>query len=819
MKLEMISRNIKKTWKKIGALLGFAEEELNVINKKFLHNPSLEMLWQLKIRIDADEFTTIVDALESSKGNAIPAEILARGPDALEVYQAALEEGESDINLVRLMVMGPENVGKTCLINSLLGKEFIEEHIITEVMAMTTTLTCDNADNTKWTEKKIDHKVEIKDKQENAVASKTAEELQKIKALSSPKYADVFAVEKRKRSETDTSTNDGTSKATASASPMEDSQPERIDASVIEKIVPVMKGESIKDNSLRIWDYGGQLISHSIHRATASASSVEDSQRKRIDDSVIEKIVQVMKGKSIKDNSLRIWDYGGQLIYHSIHRLMVTCHVCSSEGLVSVTGSNLYMTPESIFVIVFKIADDLDAYVNVIDSSGKEHQHYLTNLEYLLYFIRSAYTYSKDDDRCTDEEIDFPVCIIVGTHLNSLTGSEEEIRKQIEEKFAKIRKAIESQVYKSHVHPKYFAVENKLSSSDGEFIKLKKFILEMKEKMDRLIPLKWLDLLKAIHKLSEGQVTLPLEQVKSMARQYLISDETIDYAIKYLSDVGEIMYHSTEEALTDIVVIKPMDIVEYVRPVFTIVKPEDQAAKLKDDWQKLEKGVLTKRLLKHLWKKFPIFQQDKDEEMFQFFVNLMKKFGLICQKRKQNNHSDGIEYYALSHIPPEQYSEDPIFDQGNDKVSIFHDFCGFLPDYLFHLAVTKFIEEFEMENGRDTELAYEHAVLTIDIRHYVRIAVATINHHRMFKTTVVRRQEPNASCVKEPAPETCEKVLSFLESVLRNLCFSARGIEYKMCIRCSEKCQRMHYVKHLNKDEVPCGKQIISIKRYFRLFV
>ncbi|XP_033108964.1 uncharacterized protein LOC117110376, partial [Anneissia japonica] len=146
---------------------------------------------------------------------------------------------------------------------------------------------------------------EFKDEHENALASNAAEGLQKMEVVSSPEYKegpsdhkkrktqkdeeqnqtnsskilepigdqkrrlssdDVSAVEKTKRRKTDTSTNVGTSKETASASPVEDSQLKRIDASVLTKIVQVMKGESIMDNSLRIWDYGGQLIYHSIHR-------------------------------------------------------------------------------------------------------------------------------------------------------------------------------------------------------------------------------------------------------------------------------------------------------------------------------------------------------------------------------------------------------------------------------------------------------------------------------------------------------------------------------------------------------------------------
>ncbi|XP_033109478.1 uncharacterized protein LOC117110781 [Anneissia japonica] len=619
---------------------------------------------------------------------------------------------------------------------------------------MKTTLKCDEADNTKWTEKEIDYKDEIKDKHENALAKKTAEDLQKQEVASSLEYrGEPIGDQKKKNSNDDTSGNE--------------------------------EAKQSKPNTNTTGERS---------QATTSASPMKD--KIKIDANMREKIVQVLKGEPPRDNSLRIWDYGGQLIYHSIHRF--------------------YMTPKSIFVIVFNIADDLDDYAIVIDSSGNEHKYYMTNLEYLLYWIRSAYTYTRADVRGHCEK-NFPVFIILGTHRNSPAKSGDDVN--VEEKFEKILKALEDKVYESHVHPEIFAVENKLSSSDENFNKLKKVILEIKDEMKNPIPNTWLELLIEIQKLSE--VALPLEQVKSMARECgILDDQTIDVAITYLSDVGEIMYHPTEEALKDIVVTQPMEIVEYFKTVFTIIEKKKRKKDLKKHWRKLEKGVLTKHLLKHLWEQFPIFQNDPNEEMFNFFVNLMTKFGLICPKKNENTDSDGIAYYAVSHLPPQRYVEDPKDDQVNDKVSIFHDFCGFLPDHLFHVAVTKFIEKFQVVNGFETELAYDQAKLSVDDHHYVRIAVATINHHRMFKTTIVRRQHPNAACVMELVPETCKKVLSFLESVLEGLCSSARGIKYQMCIpcSCSEKYQCMHNLENFNKDIVVCGDFQISIERYCRLF-
>ena len=46
-------------------------------------------------------------------------EIKLRGQAAVEAYKKALEEGNQEIHRTRLMLVGPENVGKTSLLRAL----------------------------------------------------------------------------------------------------------------------------------------------------------------------------------------------------------------------------------------------------------------------------------------------------------------------------------------------------------------------------------------------------------------------------------------------------------------------------------------------------------------------------------------------------------------------------------------------------------------------------------------------------------------------------------------------------------------------------
>ena len=57
----------------------------------------------------------------------IPAAIRRRGPEYVEQYRKALKEGKTTIKRLQLLVLGEERVGKTSLIRSLIGDEFIED--------------------------------------------------------------------------------------------------------------------------------------------------------------------------------------------------------------------------------------------------------------------------------------------------------------------------------------------------------------------------------------------------------------------------------------------------------------------------------------------------------------------------------------------------------------------------------------------------------------------------------------------------------------------------------------------------------------------
>ena len=62
----------------------------------------------------------------------LPCEIRERGDEFVREYKKACEEGSIELKLFRLMIVGPKEAGKTCLLKALKGEEFDKNEISTD---------------------------------------------------------------------------------------------------------------------------------------------------------------------------------------------------------------------------------------------------------------------------------------------------------------------------------------------------------------------------------------------------------------------------------------------------------------------------------------------------------------------------------------------------------------------------------------------------------------------------------------------------------------------------------------------------------------
>ncbi|XP_071950575.1 uncharacterized protein [Antedon mediterranea] len=336
--------------------------------------------------------------------------------------------------------------------------------------------------------------------------------------------------------------------------------------------------------------------------------------------------------------------------------------------------------------------------------------------------------------------------------------------------------------------------------------------------MIRTLPIKWLQVQQEIQGLKRNFIYIPTAKIFDLLNNCRVTKDH-RVLLEYLHDIGEILYYPDDNNLKDIIVIDLMRLVDVFKTIITVKDPEFQDPDMSDAWDYLEYGILKGELLEHLLKNFKEYVTLKD------FVSLMQKFGLMTERKSTKNGER--MFYVLPRLKPEAKGL-PQFEEKR-AVSLFHDFGRYLPDDLFQSAATKFIEKFQMEDY-EPQLSYEHVEMNIDADHLVILYVATIKHCRMLQTTIVRTKSftaclPEQQCTEDdkPLPDTCKKVLCFLQEELK--VFSqkdARGLEVRMCIpcTCSPNIQNahMHNIRKFDKDELPCRSNKMEVKLYRKLF-
>ncbi|XP_033125106.1 uncharacterized protein LOC117123326 isoform X4 [Anneissia japonica] len=409
--------------------------------------------------------------------------------------------------------------------------------------------------------------------------------------------------------------------------------------------------------------------------------------QKQVDDGFKDGIYYKKQGLGewhIGEETFNIWDYGGQVIYHGIHKI--------------------FMTFMAVYIVVFNLDAGLDEHAMVQDSSGKKYPHHLTNLEFIIYWIQSVYTHSRQLIDDIEREIDLPAIVLVGTHRDSLGDNEEERKRKVEEVFTKISNALEGAPYESHVYHEYFDIEHNCPEIHKNVFKLKNVLEDLMKTLVKPVPLKWMHFRCELQQLRNEKLVCSLQKASDEARS--------------------------------------------------------------------------------------------------FFVPLR---------------------LALEHTSSDKKRQ--VDSYGTRAISIYHGFCGYLPDELFPMIVTEFINTFEGET--DPELAHDRAELYFDQHHHVVLSVVTFNRKRILKTTLIRREainEAKISLDREPSSEACKTVLNFLEeSFKRSQQGSRRGIKYERCIPCfcsKNSTENVHIqtLGKFEKDMLPCGREGMHVVRYKRLF-
>lgn len=561
---------------------------------------------------------------------SVPAEILARGPLALEAYNEAVAEGSTPVMRVPIMVIGQWRSGKTSLKKSVKGVKFDEAEECTIVMERDPSHFSLSKELWSTGEK---HGETISDfaVSDDTIAREVASRLRQKENQESRHHhfqevgdTPIQLIERKPSSST--------------GPQLKDPEPKLL--------VPVEAGlTQLPQEELPV---SGEKN---------DKEDVIESVPKEIEAGIEKHLVNLEDSQKVYSV---IWDFAGQVVFYALHPI--------------------FLTMQAIYLLVYNLHWDPDEKARPVEHEGiyeqKEDKDCTkTNADYLDVWMSSVSCLSglQPTEKAPEENGSeapegnlpeklppvFLVCTNADRPYDSSVGGNILARK--------IYGSLKKKPHGMHLVKDFFVVNNTKSGSADECPEVKRLreeILTIAEQLPHVkqdIPIKWLTFERELKSRKEkGQRCISLDDARKIARECQITDDKHTHVLNFLHDQRTIIYFDDSEVLKNLVVLDIDWLIDVFKNVIT-VKPYDPKAK-KDEmlWEKLEeKSILDHALLEIVWKDV------LGDETVESLIAIMTKFGLLSpwpssESTKEylvpsmlmsHPEEDAINLLASAHIP------------------------------------------------------------------------------------------------------------------------------------------------------------------------
>ena len=706
----------------------------------------------------------------------VPAEILARGPLALEAYNEALAEGSTRVMRLPIMVFGQYRSGKTSLIKSLKGKEFNRSEAPTDGIEKDPSHFRLSKETWNTGEKNGESESDIVFSYEDCVAQEVASLVRQKQNQESneisPQSRDPESSVQSKDVEPNTAAKDGT-----------DSKQQ------IQKNLPISDETKDKEDVFKV-----KALNET--EAKLIAKHLEKPERKDIVYSVV-------------------WDFAGQTVYYATHPI--------------------FLTPQAIYLLVHNL--QLNPYAK---ASPVKHQGFFdetedknctkTNADYLDIFMSSVSSLAKGSTATTNEPntklLDepegklpkkLPPVFLVCTHADEPYVSEDQARERSHAKLPyDQRKALSTDLarerygslkrnplYGKHLFEDFFTVDNSMSGNGEEcpnVDRLRKAILAVAQQLPHVkqdIPIKWLTFEKALQsKKEKGKRCISLDEAKQIASECKIDDDKHNHALNFFHDQRTVIHFDDSEELKNLVILDVEWLIDVFKKVITVKRYEPKIKVQEPLWIKLQKGILAEELLRIVWDDL------REDECSESLIAIMAKFGLLFP---WPSFGSGKEYLVPSmlmwhpekgttellktaHIPSlflrfKQLSVDDSSDEVYVPVPL-----GFFSRLM--LKVLQWWTEKQSKPSKPPKLFKDYANFFV----YPRKGYSVILLQRFFVIEVVVLKEGGTSSERSQTSdlEVCDsvqrKVEDMLTSMKKDFCWM-RNVECELAFLCPVCCE------------------------------
>ena len=416
---------------------------------------------------------------------------------------AIAEGGGVYVRYLRVMLIGPSGVGKTSLLDRMMGNEPNREASSTK-MAVTHNL---------WAKAKHseDHwRIVSEDDKINEIAKL----LQKVK---------INKKRKRNSAKSDRSNDSGNTLMSSEVSDPVDSNPEIFLPKVSSTEMQHTIGAAVDTT-----------VGSSDGQARPSGDPISENQREfdKLLQSIQDKVVKDVLSKAYKmyfDNQLKeteeeneiylhVWDCGGQLVY--------------------LNALPPFLSALTAFFLVFNATIELNSNVELMwMDEGKQLKCHanlcISYIDLLSQWLAAIHSYVPQDVNILKEQPGRCV-FMVGTHSKA---SQEE-RNEFDGYF---KKEFKSATFRNFLEPKTKLVENEQNT--GDFSDIRMCVLDVADRFAVETPVTWVLFRTILERISEEEPLISLHKAREVGKASFIDKKNVRSVLNFYHELGVFLFY------------------------------------------------------------------------------------------------------------------------------------------------------------------------------------------------------------------------------------------------------------------------------------
>ncbi|KAL3854519.1 hypothetical protein ACJMK2_013784, partial [Sinanodonta woodiana] len=671
----------------------------------------------------------------------IPSEVLNMDPRSIDMYRKALRNGKEKVFNIRIMIVGPYDVGKTTLTKRLLGKDVnICDRQSTEGIYVQTECCKVSLATGEWITQ-----------EQNAEQYMQLQWLVKLfNEQVQQKPNDKQQVLKEMETLVSTAKEDN-------GHPVQHIHV-RVKEDIDEEVLPTLSQpvESLIDN-----------LSLEANRVVAKENEKKDA---------VMEIIQLINAssekleKSIEEYAkLGIWDFAGQYVFYTTHQT--------------------FLSYRALYLLVIDLSQQMTELVKdecFIDTAGMKLCQVQETIDTWMNLIHSS-TPSPQPGIPVNLASGIPAVFLIGTHVDKIP---ERYRHEICEKYFKeIRSYLKDKPTILHLVNEDFAIDNTVV--DSKLVALKKKIVEVASQQPywgEEVPARWILLERELMRLKAAGIKVihrSLLEAFNQAEDVPISREELDLFLKFQNDIGTILYFSLE-VLKDKIVLVPQWMIDALKSLITaemfVLRNVPAVAKKWDMFSK--SGQLSPELIDAIWTKetYPDLHDNKEHILL-----LMEHLNIIARPRSFSEDGSEIKvenYFLAPCMLKEKTPERVLFPKPDTEMKssssiLCYNFVDkFLPSPIFHRLLATCVSRWPIAQRKsENQIFCGCCIFRLDPHHELTV---------LFKEYIIFVQVIRfGTTEKTPSFELCINVKEFITKTLTNIIgYLGHSFKFEMSVQC-----------------------------------